>query len=183
MVRVWSTELAVVISLFTSFDKNKYYSCLYYKNGSISCISAIHGIFIGNHLRTLNYFYTSKICLKLGFRVLLFFLKKETIFSDLSINNKLYIAANGVYGKIQSISFDLNLGVIKLPSGKKSIVSLSSFVTLGRKSNIFAKYIVYGNAGSTQNIGFKSIVRGVAMNPVDHPHGGRTKTNQPEVSP
>jgi large subunit ribosomal protein L2 len=26
-------------------------------------------------------------------------------------------------------------------------------------------------------------VRGVAMNPVDHPHGGRTKTNKPEVSP
>ena len=28
----------------------------------------------------------------------------------------------------------------------------------------------------------KPVVRGVAMNPVDHPHGGRTKTNQPEVS-
>jgi large subunit ribosomal protein L2 len=26
-------------------------------------------------------------------------------------------------------------------------------------------------------------VRGVAMNPIDHPHGGRTKTNKPEVSP
>jgi large subunit ribosomal protein L2 len=26
-------------------------------------------------------------------------------------------------------------------------------------------------------------VRGVAMNPVDHPHGGRTKTNSPEVTP
>jgi len=30
--------------------------------------------------------------------------------------------------------------------------------------------------------GRKSMVRGVAMNPVDHPHGGRTKTNSPEVS-
>ena len=30
--------------------------------------------------------------------------------------------------------------------------------------------------------GFKPKVRGVARNPVDHPHGGRTKTNQPEVS-
>jgi len=34
-----------------------------------------------------------------------------------------------------------------------------------------------------KNRGLKSKVRGVAMNPVDHPHGGRTKTNKPEVSP
>jgi len=32
------------------------------------------------------------------------------------------------------------------------------------------------------NAGIKPKVRGVARNPVDHPHGGRTKTNQPEVS-
>ncbi|MCB1713346.1 MAG: hypothetical protein KDH96_13040 [Candidatus Riesia sp.] len=38
-------------------------------------------------------------------------------------------------------------------------------------------------AGANVDFGFKSKVRGVAMNPVDHPHGGRTKTNNPEKSP
>ena len=33
-----------------------------------------------------------------------------------------------------------------------------------------------------KNIGKRMITRGVAMNPVDHPHGGRTKTSKPEVS-
>ena len=42
---------------------------------------------------------------------------------------------------------------------------------------------IYGKAGSLRYRGLKPKVRGVAMNPVDHPHGGRTKTNKPEVSP
>jgi len=39
-----------------------------------------------------------------------------------------------------------------------------------------------GKAGINFILGKKPKVRGVARNPVDHPHGGRTKTNQPEVS-
>jgi large subunit ribosomal protein L2 len=42
--------------------------------------------------------------------------------------------------------------------------------------------IFLSKAGTLKSFGKKSKVRGVAMNPVDHPHGGRTKTNQPEKS-
>ena len=44
------------------------------------------------------------------------------------------------------------------------------------------KYSIKGKAGIPINKGSKPIVRGVAMNPVDHPNGGRTKTNKPEKS-
>lgn len=47
----------------------------------------------------------------------------------------------------------------------------------------FQKFTVTGKSGINRNLGKNVIVRGVAMNPVDHPHGGRTKTNKPEVSP
>lgn len=40
-----------------------------------------------------------------------------------------------------------------------------------------------GKAGINRNFGIRPTVRGVAMNPVDHPHGGRTKTNSPELTP
>ena len=40
-----------------------------------------------------------------------------------------------------------------------------------------------GKAGRNRWLGVRPTVRGVAMNPVDHPHGGNTKTNSPEVSP
>lgn len=41
----------------------------------------------------------------------------------------------------------------------------------------------YYKAQQTKFLGFKSTVRGVAQNAVDHPNGGRTKTNKPERSP
>ena len=41
----------------------------------------------------------------------------------------------------------------------------------------------FGKAGNLKIVGRKPKVRGVAKNPVDSPHGGRTKTNKPEVSP
>lgn len=56
-------------------------------------------------------------------------------------------------------------------------------VSLGRASNIFYKNQFFSKAGYNRNLGIRPSVRGVAMNPVDHPHGGRTKTNSPEVTP
>ena len=56
------------------------------------------------------------------------------------------------------------------------------FVCLGRNSNIMHKFTVFGKAGIRRNYGSRPIVRGVARNPVDHPNGGRTKTNKPEKS-
>jgi len=75
------------------------------------------------------------------------------------------------------------LCTVLLPSGKNKIVSTYSRATLGRISNERNNSLVWGKAGNKFKQGFKSSVRGVAMNPVDHPHGGRTKTNHPEKSP
>jgi large subunit ribosomal protein L2 len=72
---------------------------------------------------------------------------------------------------------------IKLPTGK--IIKVSSFcvVSLGRASNIWHKLEVVTKAGHNRLKGIRPSVRGVAMNPVDHPHGGRSKTPKPEVTP
>lgn len=53
---------------------------------------------------------------------------------------------------------------------------------LGRNSKQDHRFNILGKAGTNIVFGIKPKVRGVARNPVDHPHGGRTKTNQPEVS-
>jgi len=53
---------------------------------------------------------------------------------------------------------------------------------MGRNINLLKKFSRSSKAGDSFLRGFKSKVRGVAMNPVDHPNGGRTKTNQPEKS-
>lgn len=107
------------------------------------------------------------------------------LFFDLGIYNKktMYTKASGTFSQVLSINKDIGLVLVLLPSGKKKYVSLNYVCTLGRNNNIFKKFIVIGKAGSNRNLGKNVTVRGVAMNPVDHPHGGRTKTNKPEVSP
>lgn len=107
------------------------------------------------------------------------------IFFDLGLYNKKnsYVTSNGSFSQVIQINKDLKLILVLLPSGKKKYFTSNYICTLGRNNNIFQKFLVLGKAGTKYINGSKSKVRGVAMNPVDHPHGGRTKTNQPEVSP
>lgn len=81
------------------------------------------------------------------------------------------------------INSDRGYCTVKIPSNRYMIVVESSYVMLGRNSNVLPKGIWIGKAGINIKNGFRPTVRGVAKNPVDHPHGGRTKTNSPERTP
>lgn len=72
---------------------------------------------------------------------------------------------------------------LKLPSGKLVELENRCLVTLGSVSNKNHSLCVLGKAGKQRYKGKRPIVRGVAMNPVDHPHGGRTNGGRPSVSP
>ena len=61
---------------------------------------------------------------------------------------------------------------IKLPSGELRKILLESLATIGQMGNLDAKNIVRGKAGRTRYLGIRPTVRGVAMSPRDHPHGG-----------
>ncbi len=61
---------------------------------------------------------------------------------------------------------------VKLPSGEIRLVSLDCWATIGQLGNSDHKSEVLGKAGRCRWRGFKPHVRGIAMNPVDHPHGG-----------
>ena len=53
---------------------------------------------------------------------------------------------------------------------------------VGRKSNSVNRFLGHGKVGDLKFLVKKPNVRGVARKPVEHQDGGRTKTNQPEVS-
>lgn len=61
---------------------------------------------------------------------------------------------------------------IKIKSGWSLRLSANCMATLGIMSNIQYKFFNKQRAGFVRNLGRRPIVRGVAMNPVDHPHGG-----------
>lgn len=111
------------------------------------------------------------------------FLSNFTIFSNVFISNvRKYALSNGTFCQLIEFYYDFNIGKITLPSRQTKIVSGWDFVILGKNSQLDYRYSISGKAGCNYYNGKKSKVRGVARNPVDHPHGGRTKTNKPEVS-
>ena len=62
--------------------------------------------------------------------------------------------------------------VLKMPSGEVRMVPLGCWATIGVLGNADYKNISWGKAGRTRHRGIRPSVRGMAMNPVDHPHGG-----------
>lgn len=61
---------------------------------------------------------------------------------------------------------------VKMPSGEVRLISRKAHATLGQVSNPDAMHIRIGKAGRKRHLGIRPTVRGKAMNPVDHPHGG-----------
>lgn len=61
---------------------------------------------------------------------------------------------------------------IRLPSGEVRMVLLECRATIGQVGNIDHGNISIGKAGKKRHMGIRPTVRGVVMNPVDHPHGG-----------
>ena len=76
----------------------------------------------------------------------------------------------GTYGQL--IGKDSEYAQIKLSSGEIRMVRIECRATIGMVSNPDNKNIKLGKAGRKRWMGVRPVVRGVAMNPVDHPHGG-----------
>ncbi len=65
-----------------------------------------------------------------------------------------------------------NFVQVKLPSGELRKIDVACYATIGQVGNAIWKDKVWGKAGRTRNRGIRPSVRGVAMNPRSHPHGG-----------
>jgi large subunit ribosomal protein L2 len=61
---------------------------------------------------------------------------------------------------------------VRMPSGEIRKILLSNFATIGQLGNVEWKDRVLGKAGASRHAGIRPSVRGVAMNPRSHPHGG-----------
>src|SRR6201993_1408088 len=87
-------------------------------------------------------------------------------------------------GAAQLLSKEGDFALVKLPSGEVRKFSVDCMATIGQLGNLDHENVTYGKAGRTRWHGKRPTVRGVAMNPVDHPHGGgegRVKGNHPQT--
>lgn len=76
----------------------------------------------------------------------------------------------GAYAQL--VGKDVNMVLVKLRSGEVRMIASDCRATVGAVSNPDQQNTTIGKAGRSRWLGIKPSVRGVAMNPVDHPHGG-----------
>lgn len=124
------------------------------------------------------------IDLNLGYRTMLKNIPTGSIVSNISPSynkSNVFIKAAGTFGQI--IQKTKNICKIKLPSSKIIEILNSCFCNIGIISNKQSNKIVLAKAGRNRLLGKRPTVRGIAMNPVDHPHGGQTNGGMHFVTP
>jgi len=85
---------------------------------------------------------------------------------------------------IQLMAKEGDYALLKLPSSELRRVRLTCRASIGQVGNLEHENLSHGKAGRVRWLGRKPHVRGIAMNPVDHPHGGgegRSKGNHPQT--
>jgi large subunit ribosomal protein L2 len=80
------------------------------------------------------------------------------------------VRSAGAYGQL--VAKEGKYAHVKLPSGEVRLILQDCYATIGQVSNLEHENISLGKAGRSRWLGRKPVVRGVAMNPIDHPLGG-----------
>ena len=84
---------------------------------------------------------------------------------------------------LQLVGRDQGNALLRMPSGEVRMVKAECMATIGAVSNPDQQNISIGKAGRSRWLGKRPTVRGITMNPVDHPHGGRTNGGRAWVTP
>ena len=86
--------------------------------------------------------------------------------------------ARGAGNALFVMGVEKKFAQVKLPSGEIRLIPKESMCTVGQVGNLDLRHVSIGKAGRNRHLGKRPTVRGTAMNPVDHPHGGG-EGNQP----
>lgn len=181
--RSYDNISAEVLRIEYDPNRSTFIALVLYENGVLSYILAPNDLKVGDKI-----FSGTDVDISLGNTLPLRSIPIGSI-----IHNIEYIPGKG--GQLvrsagtsaQLISKDENgFCLIRLPSGEDRLFPDTSKATIGILSNIDRKNIVIAKAGRSRWLGRQPTVRGVAMNPVDHPHGGgqgKTSGGRPSVTP
>ncbi|NQU17334.1 MAG: 50S ribosomal protein L2 [Candidatus Saganbacteria bacterium] len=80
--------------------------------------------------------------------------------------------ARGAGVGVMLLAKEAGYAIVKMPSGEQRMIHLNCRASIGQVGNVDAKNVRLGKAGKSRYLGIRPRVRGVAMNPCDHPHGG-----------
>nr|YP_009975446.1 ribosomal protein L2 [Drypetes longifolia]QNK04788.1 ribosomal protein L2 [Drypetes longifolia] len=149
-------------------NRNAYICLIHYRDGEKGYILHPRGARIGDTIIS-----GTKVPIKMGNALPLTNMPLGTAIHNIEITlgrgGQLARAA-GTVGKL--IAKEGKSATLKLPSGEVRLTSQNCSATVGQVGNVGVRNKSLGRAGSKCWLGKRPVVRGVVMNPVDHPHGG-----------
>ncbi|MCX6765994.1 MAG: 50S ribosomal protein L2 [Candidatus Moranbacteria bacterium] len=157
-----------IIAIEKDPNRNALIALVNYADGEKRYILATEGMKKGKEIITAD-----KAPIKRGNRMKLESIPVGTIISNIELfpgKGGQVVRSAGSGASLMSI--DGEMAQVKLASGEVRLISKESYATIGQVSNFEYNSIVIGKAGRNRWRGIRPTVRGSAMNPVDHPHGG-----------
>lgn len=179
-------DIAVSANYHFTFEKNKPKVSFITKSGGSFILPATisnqpgrvyysNDLYLPTHLRCFS-----------GLPVTLSVIPYYTRVSNVAVHpyNKFQFAtSSGSFcTKLRASKREKNIKLI-LPSKQYRFFAQNSLAIIGPNVQLWTYKLNFGKAGTTRLRGSKQRVRGIAMNSVDHPHGGKANSVQPEVSP
>jgi len=158
--------------IFKSLNRTSNIAGIAFTNGIFTYMLAVEGMKVGDYIYNTNKEILNN---ENGISCPIQYIKLGQKFHNLEYypgsGGKISRSA-GTFSKIIK-KYEKNI-LIKLKSGEFRLFFYNSMCTIGRVSNIKHNQIIIKKAGINRLLGWRPVVRGRAMNPVDHPHGGRT---------
>lgn len=152
------------------YDPNRsaYIALIVYEDGEKSYILAPLGLNVGDTVRN-----GADSEIKVGNSLPLENIPVGTFIHNVELSpNRGGQFARSAGVSVQLIAKEGKYAFLKMPSGEMRKVLLSNNATIGTVSNPTWELVCIGKAGRKRHLGVRPSVRGVVMNPIDHPHGG-----------
>lgn len=170
---------AKVISIEYDPQRSAFISLVRYINGYLAYKINTHNIYPGDYVCT-----TKNVRFDNGYSSELKYIPEGSFVHNVELRpdkGSCMVRSAGIYAIL--LSKKDGVATIKLPSKELKDLSWNCKATIGIVSNLHHRDRVIGKAGRSLYMGKRPSVRGVAMNPVDHPHGGGEgkKSNKKEV--
>ena len=180
--RIYKDVEGVVKAFEYDPNRNVPIALIVYKNGAKSYILCPEGLKVGDTIIS-----SDKAEAKIGNSLPL----KNIPVGFFVHNVELYPGQGGKFARsagtsVQLVAREGDRAILKMPSGELRTVCVGNWATVGTLTRADFRNISLGKAGRTRHRGFRPSVRGMAMNPVDHPHGGgegRSKSGSHPVTP
>lgn len=175
-------EPGVVQRLEYDPNRSAYIALVMYKNGALQYILAPFGVTQGDEVLASR---TQEIPIKPGNAMPLSMIPIGTSVHNVELfpgRGGQMVRSAGNSATVLDKSMRPGYALLEMPSKEQRFVRLECLATIGNMSNPLHSLRKLGKAGRSRWLGRRPHVRGVAMNPVDHPHGGNTAGGRTSVS-